>query len=230
MRSNMSSNNSASGQSFSIKDCALIAIATGRRAFTLNELRNHIRDVRTDSIYHHFWGGLLGVSFEESEFNNDFAVWCRKHLNEPALGEQLSVIDPVEFKDLEKLRLELLDVIDIRLDENEVSQFLRASRPFDFLRSLLVIFDTGKRLSRPEDLPAVLPELTTGSIFYHFIDARLRVEDGTDDFRFWLTGFGEKYDKLRRRISGIDPFFSSLSQVQEELTRISREYLNGEDK
>ncbi len=224
----MSSNNFSNEKSFSIKDCALIAIATGRRAYTLTELRNHIRDVGIDSIYHHFWGGLLGVSFEESEFNNDFAVWCRKHLHEPALGEQLSVIDPVEHKNLEDLRIEVLDVIDSRLDESDASHFLRAARPFDFLRSLLVIFDTGKKVIRPEDLPSVLPELTTGSIFYHFIDARRRLEDGSDDFRFWLSGFGEEYDVLRRKLGGIDPFFSSLSQVQEELTQVCKRHLNRE--
>ncbi|WP_045217099.1 DUF5752 family protein [Desulfonatronovibrio magnus] len=225
----MSPNNSTTDQTFSLKDCALIAIATGRRAFTLTELRNHIRDVGIDCIYHHFWGGLLGVSFEESEFNNDFAIWCRKHLHEPALGEQLSVIDPVEHKNLEDLRLEVLDVIDSRLDESDASLFLRAARPFDFLRSLLVIFDTGKKLIRPEDLPSVLPELTTGSIFYHFIDARCRLDGGLDDFRFWLSGFGEEYSTLCKKLSGIDPFFSSLSQVQEELTYVCKQHLNREE-
>ena len=222
----MSSSNSSTDQTFFLKDCALIAIATGRRAFTLTELRNHIRDVSIDCIYHHFWGGLLGVSFEESEFNNDFAIWCRKHLHEPALGEQLSVIDPVEHKDLEDLRLEVLDVIDSRLDESDASHFLRAARPFDFLRSLLVIFDTGKKVIQPEELPSVLPELATGSIFYHFIDARRRLEDGSDDFRFWLSGFGEGYDSLCRQLAGIDPFFSSLSQVQEELIQVCKQHLN----
>lgn len=222
----MSSSNSSTDQTFFLKDCALIAIATGRRAFTLTELRNHIRDVSIDCIYHHFWGGLLGVSFEESEFNNDFAIWCRKHLHEPALGEQLSVIDPVEHKDLEDLRLEVLDVIDSRLDESDASHFLRAARPFDFLRSLLVIFDTGKKVIQPEELPSVLPELATGSIFYHFIDARRRLEDGSDDFRFWLSGFGKGYDSLCRQLGGIDPFFSSLSQVQEELIQVCKQHLN----
>lgn len=226
----MSANNSNNTKIFALKDCALIAIATGRRAYTLTELRNHIRDVRIDSIYHHFWGGLLGVSFEESEFNNDFALWCRKHLNEPALGEQLSAIDPVGRKDLEDLRMELLEIIDTRLDESEVSHFLRASRPFDFLRSLLVIFDTGKRLHSPEALSEMLPDFTTGSIFYHFIDARRRLDDGTDDFRYWLSGFGDTYDKLCGRLSNIDPFFSSLSQVQEKLTEVCREHLNREKR
>ncbi len=64
------------GQPFVLKDCALIAIGTGRKAHTLTELRDQIRDVTIESIYHHFWGGLLGARFEEREFNNDFAVWC----------------------------------------------------------------------------------------------------------------------------------------------------------
>ncbi len=225
----MSSANSFNDHPFSIKDCALIAVATGRRAFTLTELRNHIRDVRIDSIYHHFWGGLLGVGFEELEFNNDFANWCRKHLGEPALAEQLSVIDPVEHIDLEGLRTELLDIIDERLDSNEISHFLRSSRAFEFTRSLLVIFDTGKKMNHPEDLPVVLPDLSTGSIFYHFIDARRRLENGQDDFRFWLESCGESYSNLCRRLAGIDPFFSSLSQVREELTKVCSEFLTREE-
>ncbi len=224
----MSTDKESNTHPFSIKDCALIAIATGRRAYTLTELRNHIRDVRLDSIYHHFWGGLLGVGFEELEFNNDFANWCRKHLGEPALAEQLSVIDPVEFTDLEGLRRELLDIIDERLDSNEISYFLRSSRAFEFTRSLLVIFDTGRRITLPQELPSILPDLSTGSIFYHFIDARRRLKDGSDDFRFWLSSWGEDYNDLRRRLAGIDPFFSSLSQVREELTRVCSEFLTRE--
>ena len=208
---------------FSLKDCALIAIATGRKAVTLSELRDHIREVSADSIYHHFWSGLLGARFEEREFNNDFAAWCRHHLREPALAEQLAVIDPVELRDMEELRRELLDIIELRLDNSETVHWLRASRPFEFMRSQLVIFDTGKRLTQPAELAAVLPESATGTIFYHFIDARRRLADGSDDFRFWLAGFGERYELLGRRLAAIDPFFSSLSQVRSEMARICQQ-------
>jgi len=221
----MSSNNNFKDHIFSVKDCALITIATGRRAFTLTELRNHIRDVSPDSIYHHFWGGMLGAGFEESEYNNDFADWCRRSLNEIALGEQLSVVDPVAHKDLEDLRQEILEIIDERLAESEISLFLRSTRPFEFLRSLLVIFDTGKKITRPEDLTQILPELTTGSIFYHFIDARRRLEHGYDDFRLWLEGFGEDYMQLSGSLAVIDPFFSSLRHIRQEVTEVCLEKL-----
>ena len=218
----MSTDDAIASQPFSLKDCALIAIATGRKAVTLSELRDHLREVSADSIYHHFWGGLLGARFEEREFNNDFAAWARHHLREPALAEQLAVIDPVEHRDIEELRQELLDIIETCLDNSESVHWLRASHPFEFIRSQLVIFDTGKRLRQPADLAEVLPEVATGTIFYHFIDARRRLEDGSDDFRFWLAAFGERYEELARRLAAIDPFFSSLSQIRDEIVQICR--------
>ncbi len=229
----MSGNNtnaSSPAEPFALKDCALIAIATGRKAHNLSELRNHIRDVNIDSVYHHFWGGLLAARFEEREFNNDFAVWCRRHLREQALAEQLAVIDPVEHRELEELRRELLETIEARLDESETVHWLQAFQPFEFIRSQLVIFDTGTRLARPEALAEVIPELSTGTIFYHFIDARRRLPGGVDDFSYWLTGFDEPYFELRRGLAGIDPFFSSLSSIREEMTRVCLECRDREDK
>ncbi|MDF1615768.1 DUF5752 family protein [Desulfurivibrio dismutans] len=217
-------------QPFALKDCSLIAIATGRKAFTLVEFRDHLRDVTLDSVYHHFWGGLLGARFEEREFNNDFAAWCRHHLHEPGLAEQLAVVDPGEHRKLESLRRELLDIIDERLDSSELAPWLRAERPFEFLRSQLVIFATGKTLQHPSEMSAVLPEIATGSVFYHFIDARRRLEDGGDDFSFWLAGFGAEYEELRRGLGKIDPFFASLSQVREELVGLCRQFCDGEEK
>lgn len=216
-------NEPAASEPFFLKDCALITLATGRKAVTLSELRDHIREVSPDSIYHHFWGGLLGARFEEREFNNDFAAWCRNRLLQPALAEKLAVIDPVENPDMEELRQELLDIIEEHLDNSESVHWLRASQPFEFIRSQLVIFDTGKRLNEPEELAEVLPESTTGSIFYHFIDARRRQADGSDDFCAWLSCFGKEYDLLKRRLAAIDPFFSSLSQVRDEMAKICLE-------
>lgn len=216
-----------SRQPFALKDCSLITIATGRQAFTLAEFREHLREVSTDSVYHHFWGGLLGPRFEEREFNNDFAAWCRQHLHEQELAEQLAVVDPGEHRELEGLRRELMDIIDERLDSSEIAHWLRAGQPFEFVRSQLVIFATDKVLNEPPDLLELLPEITTGSVFYHFIDARRRLPEGVDDFSFWLTGFGEEYDELRQALGNVDPFFASLSQVRDELAALCHEHCSG---
>ncbi|MDZ7781410.1 MAG: DUF5752 family protein [Halioglobus sp.] len=69
----------------------------------------------------------------------------------------------------------------------------------------------------------VLPQLSLGSIFYHFIDARRRVDDRVDDFREWLSLFGDRYAELRERLAGVEPYFSSMTEIREHLTRVVQE-------
>ena len=202
---------------FAVKDCALIAIATGRQDYTLPELRNDLRMVNADSIYYHFWGGLLQPRFEEREFNNDFAGWARHYLHDYRLGEQLAMIDPTDFDDLEDLRREMLDLIEEHLDVEVGVSWQRASRPFEFIRSQIVVFDTNRRLNEPAELAQLIPRLSPSSIFYHFIDARRRSRENLDDFRTWLTNFNSRFDELRRDLGNVDPYFGSLMELRDKL-------------
>jgi hypothetical protein len=212
---------------FTVKDCALITIATGRKAINLAELRDRLGVVDISSIYHHFWGGLLTPRFEEREFHNDFAGWARHSLREPELSERLAAIDPGEYQDMETVRQEILALIDDTLDESETSRWMPAAREFEFLRGQLVVFDTARRLQRPADLAEQIPKMSTSSIFYHFIDARSRVPDNGDDFSLWLTGYGAEHQELRNQLAAIDPFFSSLSQIRQELAELFTAYFEG---
>lgn len=212
---------------FLINDCALISIATGQKAMTLGELRNNLTLVSLDSIYHHFWGGLLVPRFEEREFNNDFAGWVRHSLRDPVLAERLAAIDPSASGNLEELRHNLLDLIEERFEENENTEWTRGYRQFEFLRSQLVVFDTNRRLEKPEDLAVQIPLLSTSSIYYHFIDARRRLDQGGDDFCHWLTGLGDEHQDLCAQLAAIDPYFSSLSQIRTELTVLFQRYFTG---
>lgn len=205
---------------FSIKDCALIAIAPGRTALTLKELRDHLLTIDADSIYYHFWGGLLQPRFEEREYNNDFAAWAHHGLHDAELAERLAVVDPTEFHDLDLLRQELIEAIEQRLDESEYLPWARATREFEFIRSQIVVFDTRKRAAKPTQLAEFLPHMSAGSVFYHFIDARRRLADGSDDFRFWLAGFGERYADLCAALAGIDPYFGTLPELRQQLAAV----------
>lgn len=209
---------------FEVKDCALLAIATGVRAQNLQELKEKIETVEPDCIYYHFWGGLLHSRFEEPEFANDFAAWVRHTLHEHILAERLAVIDPTDFPDLEQLREELVEVIEERLYELEVIPSARPGEEFHFIRSQIVVFDTPTVLLSPEELPKVVPTMSLGSVFYHFIDARRRTPDGVDDFRAWLMGFGTEYEDLCERIGSIDPYFTTLSEVRRKLASTFIQY------
>lgn len=215
---------------FVVKDCALLSIATGRRAFSLIQLRDVLEAVDADSIYFHFWGGLLEPRFEEREFNNDFAAWAQHGVHDSILAERLAMLDPTRLHDLERLRQELLDVIDARLDESEYLSWVRASRGFEFIRSQIVVFDTHRRLQQPIDLFRVIPELSTSSVFYHFIDARRRQPDSSDDFQAWLRCFGEPCRNVCEALDGVDPYFGSLSELRRELGEIFRHLATGEPR
>ena len=205
---------------FALKDCALIAIATGKQAMTLKELRDNLANINPDSIYHHFWGGLLEPRFEEREYNNDFASWARRGLHDDKLAERLAMVDPSFYSDLEDLRQELLEIIEERLDESEYLPWMLATEPFEFIRAQIVVFDTDLRVERPEQLGELMPHLSTSSIFYHFIDARRRLPEKNNDFSLWLANFKGLYSELLTQLADIDPYFETLTELRQQLTVI----------
>jgi hypothetical protein len=205
---------------FVLKDCALLSIATGRKAQSLRELRDHLSAVDTSSIYYHFWGRLLRPRFDDPEYNNDFAAWVAHGLRELGLAERLAIVDPAAFSDLENLRLEVVNVIDEHLDRAEQAAAARRQDRFHFRRAQTIVFDTGRRLTQPSELAAAVSKLSLGSIYYHFVDARRRPPQRVDDFRGWLAGFGGEHSETVRKLEAVDPYFMSLSELRTELASV----------
>jgi len=199
---------------FAVKDCALITIAAGIKVQNLKEFAMALKEVPLGSIYHHFWGRLLRPLFDEPEYNNDFASWAYRGLNDKPLAEQLSMVIPTDYQDLELLRQEMIEVVEQRLDQSEYVPWAKGDQQFHFLKSQIVVFDTGIRYDHPAELQPQITSLSTGSIYYHFIDARNRTEERVDDFSSWLEGFGDDFKKLAQSLCSVDPYFSSLKEIR----------------
>ena len=211
-------------QPFEVKDCALAALATGKKAQNLKEMRDTIETVHPGSIYYHFWGGLLKPRFDDPEYNNDFASWTRHGLHDGILAERLGMIDPTTLPDLEDLRRELIDTIEEHLDSNDHIPWAPPDQQFHFITSQIVVFDTRKVIIAPQELVGAVSTMTPSSIFYHFIDARRRTFGNIDDFSAWLYGFEEKYVDLCNILGTVDPFFFSLTELRNRLTVIFEQY------
>jgi hypothetical protein len=205
---------------FAVKDCALIAIATGKRAQNLRELTERLREVEANSIFYHFWGGLLRPRFDNPEYHNDFAIWVAESLHNNVLAEKLAAIDPSAFENIEDLRNEVIETLEETLDDAEYPLWAKKDSLFDFIRCRLVIFDTKLTVPVPENFLTLFPNLSLGSIFFHFIDGRRRNKNSLDDFRNWITSFGPPYEDLVRRIGEICPYFTPLNKLREELSRV----------
>ncbi len=213
---------------FAVRDCALITLSTGLKAQNLRELHSVLQKAPLESVEHHFWGRLMQSQFDEPEYNNDYASWAYRALHDKQLAERLSMVIPTDFADLESLRQELVEVVEERLDETEIVPWAKADQQFYFLRSQTVIFDSGLRFAEPADIVAFLPTLSTGSIYYHFIDARKRTPQRYDDFSAWLDGFGGKYQVLQNRLRSVDPYFSSLKEIRRIVTELFHNFFEEE--
>lgn len=214
-------------QDINIMDCALIAIATGVKAQNLRELRDQLVTIHQGSLYHHFWGNLLNPHFDDPEFQNDFAVWSARNMHDLKIAEKLSMVDPGIYADIEDLRKAVVDIVEERLYESEHVPWVKSGEEFHFIRSQIVVFDTGKKYNDPAQLIEIIPTMSLGSLFYHFIDSRRRTQDTKNDFSVWLEGFGDKYKGLISSLDNIDPYFTPLNELRLELNNVFTEYFKG---
>jgi hypothetical protein len=215
---------------FAVTDCALIAIATGEKAQNIREMHDRLLRTYDDGvIYYHFWGGLLRPHFVDPEYQNHFAGWAYHDLHDRRLAEKLSIINPAHYTSIEDLRQKVIEVFEERMDEDDSASRVEAEHPFFFMRSQIVIFDTHVRIPIPEKFTALIPDLSLGSLFYHFIDSRRRSHSDADDFSEWLKCCGNQYHNLADEISAIDPYFNSLIELREHLVAIFSSHLKAED-
>lgn len=209
---------------FFVKDCVLVAMATGYKAQTLTEFRDRLKTISGESIYYHFWRQSIEASLVPGAFYNDFSHWAHYHLHDDILAERLALIDPSGYVDLEKLRTDVIDIIENRLDEQENIQFHIHTYPFHFIQSKIVVFKTLYKMDHPKDLVKILPIISNSSIFYHFIDARRRETITWDDFSSWLHSYGTEFLPLIEKLKQIDPYFIPLSNLQQKLSATVTEY------
>lgn len=206
---------------FVINDCALLWRMSGLpAAVNLRELRDRIASCSGNVLYHHFFETTLVPSFDYPDYRNDFAVWVKHQLGDYILAERLGMIDPYRHPSMEELRAATLEIIDDRLSELPLVPWARRGHEFYFTESTTVVFDTGKRIPHPDHLCTAIRTMTNGSIYFHFLEARRRTLQGSDDFSVWLYDWGEPWQHYMYALKSIDFVFYTLPEIREELARV----------
>ncbi len=202
-------------------------MADVRPAYNLREIYDRIRSCSPDSIYHHFCETPLRPTFDDPAFRNDFAVWSHRALNDEILAERLGILDPYDFEDMEELRRIVLDLIDDRLSEITHIPWAKSGQEFYFLQAMTVVFDTGRWIEDPIELPQAISQMTTSSLYYHFLEARRRVAGRLDDFTAWLQDWNDRGASMIESFSIVDFYFLSLKELQIELAHTADQVLKG---
>jgi len=208
---------------FVVRDCALLVRMSGLApAVNLRELRQRLTDCSEHVLYHHCVETTLRPEFDDPFYRNDFAVWASLRLRDAVLAERLGVLDPYQLGGGEGLRAALLELVDERLDEVEAVPAAPRGQEFFFREAVTVSFDTGARIERPADLAGAVAAMTSGSLYYHFLEARRRTESGLDDFSMWLLPGGEGTAALRGVLAGTDIAFKNLVHLRADLAAALR--------
>lgn len=199
---------------FDFKQCTTLLKATGKSAGTLRALRGHIAQINEGSLFHHTYEYFL--KGHVMEYTNDFAHWAGESLEESALGEHLSSIDPYDFHDAAGLRGELLRVVDGYLAEFPEPREALAGDEFYFNETVTVVFSAGIHARNLAEFLMAIRHVDRSALYYHFFDARRRRGDGRDDLSGWLADeLGKK--ELGDRIAAIDPFMHSIEGLREQI-------------
>jgi len=199
---------------FEFRQCISILKATGKKAKNVHELRDLIGTVGDDCIFHHTYQYFLKGHI--LEYTNDFGHWAGESLEERALSERLSNIDPYDFKDIKDLRNELIQVIDDYLKVSPEPREAMTGDEFYFNETVTLIFPVGIRARNLAEFLTAMRYINTASIYYHFYEARIRLGGGIDDFSRWVEDvFGKK--ELANRIRSIDPFMHSLEDIKKHI-------------
>ncbi|MEW5975567.1 MAG: DUF5752 family protein [Acidobacteriota bacterium] len=196
-----------------------LVLLTGVRATNLPQLLEGLRTVSGASIFYHTHQQYLSHHFEKPLFYNDFALWISQALQEEELAEQVASIDLLQFSTIRQLRVAIIERIEesLRTNGNRVRE-CPPGNDFHFCRSKSFVLPTGVVAHGVEDFFEKLTSVTIGSLYFHFFEARLRLERLTNDFSYWLEGRGE--EGLARAIERLDPYVMSLEELRSEIIKL----------
>lgn len=201
-------------KAFEFRQCVSILKSTGKKAKNLRELRDILSTSSDACIFHHTYQYFLKGHI--LEYTNDFAHWAGEGLEERALSEQLSNLDPYDFKEMSGVRNNLLKIIDHYLESFPEPREAIPGDEFYFNESIIVVFPVGVRVENLAQFLIAIKYVDPGCIYYHFYEARYRLGSGFDDFSLWIEQVLGKHE-LVEKLKAIDPFMHSIEGIREHI-------------
>jgi hypothetical protein len=153
------------------------------------------------------------------EFTNDFAQWIADYLEEKILAERLSNIDPYSFKDINELRGAILKIIDEHLHNFPQQRDVFPGNEFYFNETGTIVFPLGIKAKNLAEFLIAIRYVDGESIYYHFYEARTRLDRPYDDFSNWFEHSLNKKE-LAENIRSIDPFMHNIEGIRENIIEI----------
>ena len=213
------------GRPFEFRQCIVILRSTGKKAVNLRQLREIIATVSDDSIFHHTFQYFLKEHI--LEYTNDFAQWAGESLEERALAEQLSNIDPYSCGSTPEVRAALVSVMDSYLERFPEPRDALPGEEFFFNETITFVFPVGIWAKNLAEFLIALKFIDSGCIYYHFYEARIRVSGDVDDFSRWIEDTLLK-SELAKKIRAIDSFMHTTEEIRSHISGMILQEVNAD--
>ena len=188
-------------------------------ADSLPSLLECLHRVSGSSIFYHFYYSLLQRHFLKTEFQNDFALWADQTLLEPVLAERLATVDPLDFPSVRASRNRLIEYVRAFVGESQTYIRVPPGKEFRFQELKSFSYPSGLRAKSLEEFGRVVRRISVESVFYHMVEARLRLEDGTNDFSIWIEGCcGDP--ELARQLEALNPYRYGLAELRVQISAL----------
>lgn len=209
---------------FNFMGCVEVTELLGVKADDELSLLEAIEDVSSDSIYYHTHSYFLRHGYLASHYPNDFANWVETNIRDNVLAERLAIVTPFNFKNLEEIRAEFIEIIDKHLSDKKMIPFVISGDPFYFMKSRIIEIPTGLKVNNLQEFTEVLKTVDASTIYNHIFEARLRSERRENDFAIWIKNSLKK-PLLAEQVEKLDVYLYTLEEIRKKLLEMCRQEL-----
>jgi len=210
---------------FQFLSSASLVKLTGRKAHNLEELLDLIRSCSDSSIFYHTFSAFLQMREVQVPYNTDFAIWASRSLNEQALAEKLMAVDLSEYNTIKSLKTHLIEIIE-RHREQKPDVFKKiANEPFYLYDMIRIVYRTDKFAYNLKSFREAIPTVSMYSIYYHFIESRLRTRLQDNDFSIWIEK-SLNLPRLAHTIRKIDINLYTLEGLRSRIIQLIDQHLS----
>lgn len=218
MNSNSSEKTRAT-EAFEFATASYLVLIGNQSATNLTDLQQGLTDCSDASIFYHTFQSLGRHHFLTEGFSNDFAQWVLASCNRPALAERMASLDIRDYVSLAELRSDLRRVVAEYCQANPGVGSQSAFETLYFCESAEERVPLGHIAWTLAEFRDGLTDLPHGSLQFHFIASRLRLQLRTNDFSQWLSReLG--LTNLARKIDQIDIYTTTLDNARDAIVRL----------
>ncbi|MCD6547988.1 MAG: hypothetical protein J7K10_00765 [Thermodesulfobacterium sp.] len=187
---------------------------TGIKVYSIKDFIESLKVIDKFSIFYHMYINIFNYHNLPTFYANSISYWFYKN-GRILLAEKLSIIDPLDYYDLEDLRNVLVRTLEENYDE---TWDRKEENPFYFIEAEREIIECGEVANTLEEFIEGVKKSSINSLFYHLVTSRIENKTLINDYSAWLFNVGEA--KKAEKISKLDLYTMNLYEIKKKIINI----------